>query len=250
MGLGMGDIAGAGGMGGQGPIGSPGGSNYFNEQTGLYHYPGMKPQRDPIEGFGETTTPGPQQGSGNPYLDSMSDAMGRQTTRHYSEAVAPGIQSQYANAGRTGSGLYANAMDQSRDTLGRNLAEANAGLYGGAYENERGRQMQAMSIAPQTAQMQYLPGQQMMNIGNMEDIKSQENITDNFNRYMYNQERPWDNLGRYQSMIQGNYGRQNSRPIYNSGVGNALGFASAGLGAIQNNPGMWDYLSGSLGNLF
>ena len=237
-----------GGLGMGDPIASPGGSNYFNEQTGMYNYPGMKPQPDPIAGYGQGQAMGQSMGqSGNPYLDAMSDAAARQTTRQYSEAVAPGIQSQFANSGRSGSGLYANAMDSSRDTLGRNLSEANAGLYGGAYENERGRQMQALSMAPQIANLGYLPASMEMNVGNLEDIKSQENITADFQRHMFNQERPWDALGRYQSMIQGNYGNQTSKPIYNSGWGNIAGLGMGLLGAAQGNSGINDYLRRSFG---
>jgi len=184
----------------------------------------------------------------NPYLAAMSDAAARQAGRQYSEYTAPSIQAQFANSGRTGSGLYANALDQSRDTLARNLSEMNANLYGQNYQSERGRQLQAAQLAPQTAQLSYLDPSQLLNVGELQDTKSQQNITDQFNRYMYNQERPYDNLARYFGYLGGNYGQQNSRDVFTpSGLQTGLGIGLTGLGlldSIGKNGGIGGLLKG------
>lgn len=190
----------------------------------------------------------------NPYLKGMYDNAASDVTRHYSEAVAPSIQAQFANSGRAGSGLYANAMDSSRDTLSRNLGGMASNLYGGAYDAERNRQMQGLSLAPSLANLRYLDASQLMNIGNLQDAKAQENLTDQFNRYMYGQERPYDNLARYQSFIgAGNYGSQNTTPYQTpSTAQNVLGGALAGygLGDALGGYGLLGAGLGGLGGLF
>ena len=173
-------------------------------------------------------------GSGNPYLDATSNAINRQTTRAYQEATAPGIQAQFANSGRTGSGLYANALDQSRDTLGRSLFEGNAALYGGNYQNERNLQMQASQLAPQAEQQSYFAPSQLLNVGETFDQKSQQNIQDQFNRYNFNENTsPYDHLGRYMGYIRGNYGGEGSQVGTGNELMDAFGLASTGFGLAQ-----------------
>lgn len=242
-----------------------GGPQYFPQSTvaqfgdttnqALNQYTNLATQGNPIAGPAQGMVADTLSGNflspeSNPYLQAMSDAANRQTTRQYQEAVVPGIQAQFANSGRTGSGLFANAMDQSRDTLSRSLAESNANLYGNNFQNERNRQMQAAQLAPQTAQLGYLDASQLLNVGEMQDNKSQQNITDQFNRHMFNQERPYDNLARYQGFLGGNYGSESSTP-YNtpSGLQQGIGAGLAGLGILGeiNQAGG---LGGLLGGLF
>lgn len=170
----------------------------------------------------------------NPYLAAMSDAIGRQTTRQYQEGIAPSLQAQFANSGRTGSGLYANAMDSSRDTLARGLYEGNANLYGNNYQNERNRQMNALQMAPQTTQLQYQPASQLLNVGQMYDQQSQANIEDQFNRYNYNQiTSPYENLGRYMGFIRGNYGGEGAQSSPTSFT-DYLGAGLTGVGLAKS----------------
>lgn len=170
----------------------------------------------------------------NPYLAAMSDAAGRQMSRRYSEAVAPGIQAQFANSGRTGSGLYANALDSSRDTLSRGLGEMNASLYGKAYGDERNRQMNALQLAPGINQAQYQPAANLLNVGQVYDDKAQQNIEDQFNRYNFNQNQsPYDHLGRYMGYIRGNYGGEGTQGRQGGGFGETLGLLGQGYGLAQ-----------------
>jgi len=126
---------------------------------------------------------------------------------------------------------FANAMDTSRDTLSRNLGGMAANIYGGNYANERQNQMQAAQLAPQTAQLNYFDANQMLNAGRLRDVYNQNVRNDDVNRWNFNQERPWDALGRYQQMIQGNYGGVQTRPVYQNSTGQFFGNLSAGVGA-------------------
>jgi hypothetical protein len=169
----------------------------------------------------------------NPYLQGMYDDAASAVTRNYQEAVAPGIASQFANSGRLGSGLYANAMDSSRDTLSRNLGGMAANLYGGAYNRERDRQMTALGHAPNTAKLGYYDAGQLLNVGELQDQKAQQNLTDQVQRYQFNQERPWDAAARYSGLLGGNYGQTSSQEQYvPSGLQQGLGIGLAGLGVL------------------
>ena len=193
----------------------------------------------------------PGQQGGNPYLDAMYQYAAEPVTRNYQEAVAPGIAMQYANAGRTGSGLYQNAMDQSRDTLARNLSGMASNMYGQAFEGERNRQIQALGMAPQTAPLSYYDTAQLMNVGQMQDTLAQQQLAEQYNRAVYNQELPWDVLGRYQNMIRGQYGGQSSSqyPIYDNSLAQNIGLGLAGASLLNNAGGISALLSG-VGDFF
>jgi len=70
----------------------------------------------------------------NPYLD--------QTYQNAAEAMMPNINATFGGAGRTGSGTHGMS-------LGKGLGQLGADLYGGNYQQERARQMQAMGLASQ-----------------------------------------------------------------------------------------------------
>ena len=155
----------------------------------------------------------------------------------------------FGMSGRSGSGAYMNAMDSSRDQLGRSLEGLASNMYGNAYNAERGRQMQAAQIAPSTAQLGYFDAQQMMNIGNQADDLQQRQIQAAKDRYDFNQLRPYENLGRYMGYLGGNYGQTNTQMDDSSTWGNILGGISTGLGAydwLKDQGG----LSGLLGGIF
>lgn len=180
----------------------------------------------------------------NPYLDAMYNNAASAVTRNYSEAVAPSIAANFGLSGRTGSNMaFANAMDTSRDTLSRNLGGMAANIYGGNYAQERQNQMQAAGMAPQTAGLNYFDANQMLQAGQLRDSYNQRVRNDDVNRWNFNQERPWDALGRYQQMIQGNYGGTSTQPVYGNSTLQNLGLGMGILGGAQEL-GVFDFLRG------
>lgn len=224
-----------------------GGPEYYPRSTvaglsgqtreGIKDYTQLANRGTPVAGSAQEQVNATLQGdylNSNPYLDAMYNNAASSVTRNYQEAVAPSIAANFGLSGRTGSNMaFANAMDSSRDTLSRNLSGMASNIYGGAYENERGRQMQAASMAPQTAALNYFDANQMLQAGRLRDTYNQSTLNDKVNRWNFNQERPWDALGRYQNLINGTYGSVNTQPVYNSGLGNAFGYASGLIGLGQ-----------------
>jgi len=203
----------------------------------------------PVTGAAQQQVTGTLQGdylNSNPYLDAMYNNAASAVTRNYSEAVAPQLAANFGLSGRTGSNMaFANTMNQSQDTLSRNLGGMAADIYGGAYENERNRQMQAAQLAPQTAALNYYDANQYLNLGNMFDQMNQAKLDDEVNRFNFNQNQPYDNLGRYMGYLGGQYGNTTTQPIFQNKTAQNLGLASAGLGlATEYGGSVFDFLSG------
>jgi hypothetical protein len=190
----------------------------------------------------------------NPYLDAVYDRAADAVTRNYREGVAPGIDARFDSAGRFGSGMWANQQDAARQQLGRQLGGMASNLYGQNYANERANQMKAAALAPSTMPMSYFDAQQMLNVGNVYDQQRQTDINADYQRHMFNQERPWDALGRYSSLVQGNYGGQGTQttPYFQDNTMRNLGIGLMGAGflgsAAQN--GLGNTLSGLWNGLF
>src|SRR5574341_2690394 len=84
----------------------------------------------------------------NPYLDEAFGAATGGITKQFREAISPGIASQFALGGRLGSGAHQAAFEGASDTLAEALRRSAADIYGGAYEGERSRMQQALTLAP------------------------------------------------------------------------------------------------------
>lgn len=76
----------------------------------------------------------------NPYLQSTYDQAARN--------VGNSVNSQFAASGRYGSGAHAGVLAQGLGNLATNI-------YGGNYEQERARQMQALGMLPQFNSRDY-----------------------------------------------------------------------------------------------
>lgn len=205
-----------------------------NTQAGLNQVAQTAQAGTPVTGSAQNQVNSTLQGdylNSNPYLDAMYNQAASAVTRNYSDAVAPSIQANFGLAGRGGSNAYYNAMDNSQMQLGQQLGGMAANIYGGNYANERQNQMQAASLAPQTAALNYYDASQLMNAGGVQDTYNQNVLNDKVNQFNQQQNRPYDNLGRYNSYINGSYGSTNTQPIYQNSTAQNLGLAATGIGA-------------------
>ncbi len=79
----------------------------------------------------------------NPYLDATFNRASDAVTRQWNESVLPGVNSTFSLAGRTGSGVHQNSVNQASEQLGDTLSGLANQIYGGNYQQERGRMMEA-----------------------------------------------------------------------------------------------------------
>lgn len=156
-----------------------------------------------------------------------------------SQNVTNQVNSQFGAAGRTGSGM-------NQEALARGITQGGADLY----NQERQRQMQAQLFAPQMANQDYYDAGMLGQVGAAQQQQAGNVLTDQMNRYNYNQNLPWQNLNQYSAILNGYGGLGGSSSITQpaaqtnqaaSGIGGALaggqlgssfGPWGAGIGAV------------------
>lgn len=166
----------------------------------------------------------------NPYLHDMFSAL--------SGDVQNSVNSQFSAAGRTGSPAHAGVMTQQLGNLG-------AQIYGQNYANERQNQMQAVnqlgnfaSMIPGYDSAKYNDLNALSAIGAQQEGKTQQGLTEDFNRYMFNQQSPWDNLLKYGGLAQGIAGlggqSTGTQEQQTSALSQIIGLLSASAGAAKS----------------
>ena len=122
--------------------------------------------------------------------------------------IIPQVNSAFGAAGRSGSGLAATAQTQA-------LGDAFAGLYG----QERGRQLQAASLAPGVAQAQQ--GLDYQNLAALQGVGDARRGMD-----IEQRDYPWANLQRYAGLLgglSGAGGQTQTTQMYKNPLVGALG---------------------------
>jgi hypothetical protein len=61
-------------------------------------------------------------------------------------------------------------------------------------------------LAPGAQQADYLPAAKLAEVGAAQQDQQQQAINDAMQRYQFNQQAPYQQLGLYNSLVQGNYG--------------------------------------------
>jgi len=152
----------------------------------------------------------------NPYIEATYNKAARSLTDNYQNAVAPSIMAAAQKSGNFGGSAFDEAMAYSRYGLGENLGNLATSIYGGNYASERDRQLQTLGIMPQTLQAGYMPQQQLLGIGSLEQQQEQAgydtDYTNALNRFQF----PFELL---------------------SGFGGALGQAGSGTGRSTTSAG-------------
>lgn len=176
----------------------------------------------------------------NPYLD--------QTFNQAAQQVKNMTSGQFSQAGRYGSGRHQAVAQEGYNQLANQI-------YGGNYQNERNRQMQAAGLAPQYGKQDFLDIQGIADVGAQREATQRDYLQEAMDRYYYNQNRPLQAVQTYMDLVQGNYGSQTKQPIYGgSRTGGALGGALSGAGAGYQMGGPWGAAIGGglglLGGLF
>lgn len=179
-----------------------------------------------------------------------------------SNRIIPQVDSRFALAGRSGSGLAQTAQTQA-------LGDAFAGLY----NDERGRQMQMAAMAPQINQMRYADANALATLGAQKEDYQQDLINAEIERHNYEQNIPYDKLDRYAALVQPGAMVGGSRAVTSpvsrnraagvtggalsgailasmlGGAGGAAGGAAAGASAGSIVPGWGTLIGAGLGGL-
>ena len=193
------------------------------------------------------TSANPYGGASNPYLD--------QTFNRAADSVQNRLSSQFAGSGRN--------IDASRAANASELNDLATNIYGGAYEQERNRQLQygsqqlgigaqgyelerdraltdiqqqrqqqlgMMGMAPQIANQDYADLDRLAGVGAMREDLAGREMEDAAARWDYAQQAPGIQLDQYIARLNNQPGSSmsTSTPIYRNQVAGGLGGAMAG----------------------
>lgn len=207
----------------------------------------------PTSQFGTASNPygssaNPYGGASNPYLDA--------TFNKAADSVQQRLGTQFAGSGRN--------VEASRAVNADELNNLATGLYGGAYENERNRQLSygqqqlgigaqgyeserdrmaqdldrqrsmqfgVAGLAPQLANQDYIDLQALGGVGGQVEDLTGRLMEDQAARWDFSQNAPQTNLDNYIARITGGYPggtSTNTTPTYRNRTAGAAGGAMAG----------------------
>lgn len=203
---------------------------------------------DPTVQAGAAQTQATAQGdylNANPHLQGAINNATQPTMDRFNEDIMPAIQSGFSSKGRYGSGLQARAQERAGIAAGNEVGKIANEMSFANYGDERGRQLQASSLAPQFGQEAYRDAANLGQVGQTYENQAGQELQSDMNRFNFNQNAPKDALAQYMTMIGGgSYGGDttSSSPIYRNQASDILGGASqaAGIaGSLFGKQGIW-----------
>ena len=183
------------------------------------------------------------------YLDPATNPYLQQTFQRAAGDVQSQLGSMFAKGGRYGSAAMA-------ETAGRRMGDIASQIYGGAYEQERQRQLQAAQLAPQLAALDYADIGQLAQVGQQREALEEAKLADAMQRFQFEQQKPYTKLREYLASIGAPTSQQtvSQQPIYRNLGANLLGGALGGAQLAGLVPGMTGGMGaiggGLLGALF
>mgnify|MGYP001212036195 CR=1 FL=1 len=147
-----------------------------------------------------------QGGQSNPYLDQLVGKAQKSVADTYNSTVRPSQLTAMVNSGSFGnSGLVA---DQQRadSQLQQNLGDIATSMYGGAYETDAQRRMQAIGMAPTFGNQAYQDAGQLLNVGNLGQQQQQNNLDFAYQQFSDAQNDPYKKLQAIGGVLGQNMG--------------------------------------------
>lgn len=201
-------------------------------------------------------------GGPNPYLDATYNQAAGRLNQSFNEGVVPGLQATFGGAGRSGSGLQAAAFGQAARELGDQQNRLATNIYGGAYESDAARRLQAnqsladiygtgqaemarsASLAPSLSSLEWGNIDRLAGVGSAVQGQAQRLLDEQKQRHDFYQNRPYEMLDRYQGWLGAGSGQGSTT---SSGGGGGSKLAGALGGALAGSSfGPWGAVGGGL----
>ena len=195
----------------------------------------------------------------NPYQAQMMQAATRPLEQQFANQVLPSISSMFSRAGRYGSGAMERALGQATEAQTRALGDITSNIAGQQFQQERGLQQQAQlglaqlaSAAPSIYSQQFLPSQQLAQVGAAREQIAALPLQEQMQRFQFQQQLPYQQLSGYLSSVygspMGSFGTQTQTMPQNQMINRLAG---AGVGYLGGQA-LGSFLGGtpfSLGNV-
>lgn len=171
------------------------------------------------------------------YLDPTNNPGFQQALTDTQKAYSTGTAAQ-TDAAFNKSGAYGgSAYDETKQNQNKAYADSLNTLAGNMYQQGRTNQLQASALAPQAANSDYTDLGALANTGAQVQGQNQANITDQMNRFNFNQQQPSQNVANYVGLLNGAGGQYGSStatsPYYQNNAANALGLGLGGISALS-----------------
>lgn len=147
---------------------------------------------NPLQQSAETALQQQIQGGTNPYLDSMVN-----------KAQQSVLGSANAAAIRSGSFGNSGIAEQAAQQLGDVATQ----MYGGAYESDAARRMQAIGMAPQISQAGYQDATQLLQAGQIGQNQQQQQRDFAYQQFQEQQNLPYRQLAAMAAPFSSNLGQ-------------------------------------------
>ena len=198
--------------------------------------------------------------AGNPFQQQMIQAATRPIMQQFEEQTLPGIASGFSGAGRYGSGAMERALGRATESTARAIGDVSTNIAFQDYGAERGRQQQAIlgqitaaGQAPQIYGQQFLPSQQLAQIGAAREAIAGLPLQEQMQRFQFAQQAPRESLSAFLSSVYGTpMARSQYAPTPEAQTNRAasalgLGALGAGIGSmIGGNTGAFGYTTPQL----
>ena len=180
----------------------------------------------------------------NPFLQGAIQSATRPVMQQFQEQTLPGIQSAFSAAGRYGSGAQARAIGQAQEAASRAIGDISSQMSAADYARERALQQQAIGqqatlggLAPSFFAQQFLPSEQLAQIGASQEALATRPLQEAISRYQYSQQLPYSQLQSFLSAVYGNPMAVSQQPVQQPAQQNRLGTALGGatLGGLAAN---------------
>ncbi len=112
----------------------------------------------------------------NPYLDATYGAAARGLSNQYMTSTAPGLAVQGQQAGVSGGIADRENQALGRYQFGNQLQDLAANIYGGNYQQERARQLQASQLTPGAQSALVQPGATELATGTLQQSQQQAGL--------------------------------------------------------------------------
>lgn len=213
-----------------------------------------------LGGIGQTAAGGFL--SGSPYQQQAIQSATRPLQQQFAESTLPALQSAFSRAGRYGSGAQERAIGQAQEATSRAMGDIAANIAYADYARERGLQQQALGqqaalaqAAPSIYGQQFLPAQQLAQVGAAQEQIAMQPLQEQIARYTFQQQQPVQSLMSYLSSVYGTplaqYGTttQVSPSPQTNYLAQGLGGALLGsqVGGLFGNSGLFGMTGGQTG---
>jgi hypothetical protein len=195
--------------------------------------------------------------SGSPFLTAAIQGATRPISQQFTEQTLPGLQSAFSAAGRYGSGAQTQAISRAQEAASRAIGDVSAQMSLADYGRERGFQNQAFGaqiqgaqFAPQLFAQQFLPSQQLGQIGAAREQIAAQPLQEAIDRFQFQQQAPYSQLQGFLSSVYGTPMSQSNIPQQQqqtNRIGSTIGGALLGSQVGNLFGGFGGFTGGQIG---